>query len=939
MQGNLSIQAFVTKTRVFRFGLLGIASLLLALPAAAQEPFGFDDIAAAAELEEIAKQIQGEDVTNSILADARSRAVKLETGATGCAADATAERSRLEARFEPLRDIDSELVGAEVWDQRQEIKTALDEATARQARCTGIIDHARELGARVTSTQNTLSQQFLSGRTQTVIGLFKEMPKWIPEWPTRIRGSFELELKEGLTATQLLWLLVGVGAVAAALGLLLRHRFRLWYQAAGGTDAPPTLKYLIPKPVAQFAPLWLESAALLVVLKLTIVDPTSDLIVIRLAWGLFLFSVGSLVISWATGPLSPAAAVQGLIPDHVKPIRMRLRLLLLAICFSYVALGEQWAMVRITEPFIAGRMLTIFLVGIALISALDYARHVPGLRERFKFLRFAAVSVTGLGIVAVLVGFQNLATFLVYGITRTGVALFIVWIVLWLVANFLQYLLRQDTQAADQLRSGLGLSGRGSRTGIGFMQLVADVVVWFVLAAYMLYVWDDSGTTLAQMYVDLFVGWEIGGVTLVPINIIGGILIFAGILVVIGWMKRWIDKRWLQHIVLDRGSRDAIITLFGYVGFVIALLVALFMAEVDLSGLAWVSAALALGIGFGMQEIASNFVSGLILLFERPIRAGDFVTVGDIQGFVRSIRIRATEIETLDNRNVLVPNSELISGRVTNWVLRDTYGRLVLNVGVAYGSDVDKVRDILESAAREHPEVITDGSAPAPRALFMDFGDSSLDFELRVRVKHIERRFSIKSDLNFTIDKAFRESGVTIPFPQRDLHIIAPKTESPGSTEVAAKDEGVVTTSTPGPGTRSHSKKMETAADIEQVWAAVTDIDMLKRWLARDGAFSPHVGGSFNLELRDGYEIAGRLDIFIPPRRFRAAIVPLGDEAPLPTGPITVEMVLRRNDECTELTVTVSGIPDSEDWEEYYRLSVDRWEIALLELRKNVLGK
>ena len=340
-----------------------------------------------------------------------------------------------------------------------------------------------------------------------------------------------------------------------------------------------------------------------------------------------------------------------------------------------------------------------------------------------------------------------------------------------------------------------------------------------------------------------------------------------------------------------------------------------------------------------MQEIASNFVSGLILLFERPIRAGDFVTVGDIHGFVRSIRIRATEIETLDNQNVLVPNSELISGRVTNWVLRDPYGRLLLNVGVAYGSDVERVRDILESVAREHPEVITDGSAPAPRALFMGFGDSSLDFELRSRVKHIERRFSIKSDLNFAVDKAFREAGVTIPFPQRDLHIIAPKTESPKKAESPADVEDATPTLVPGPGARSHTEKLETTTDIEQVWAAITDIDIMKRWIAREGTFSPHVGGAFNLALRDGYEIAGRLDIFIPPRRLRAAIVPLGNEAPLPTGPITIEMVLRKNEACTELTVTVSGIPDSEDWEEYYRLSVDRWEVAFLELRKNVLGK
>ena len=197
---------------------------------------------------------------------------------------------------------------------------------------------------------------------------------------------------------------------------------------------------------------------------------------------------------------------------------------------------------------------------------------------------------------------------------------------------------------------------------------------------------------------------------------------------------------------------------------------------------------LAVGIGFGMQEIAGNFVSGLILLFERPIRAGDFVTVGEIQGFVRSIRIRATEIETLDNQNVLVPNSELVSGRVTNWVLRDTYGRLIIKVGVAYGSDVELVRDILERVARDHSEVITDGTAPAPRALFMEFGDSSLNFELRVRVKHIERRFSIKSDLNFAIDAAFRDAGVTIPFPQRDIHIISPSDPAADVPDAGAVD-------------------------------------------------------------------------------------------------------------------------------------------------------
>ena len=911
-----------------RSGLLGFLCLVATQLVAAQERTGFDDIAAVAELEQIRVEIGSDTVTNAILADARGDAVRIETTAAECVEDTTEERARLEERLEPLENIDSELAGADLWDQRQAIKAELEEVTAKQARCNGLLDSARELNASITTISNTLSQQFLSSRTRTIIGLVRDLPDRIPRLQSRVRESLELDLVEDLTAGELLWILIIAGAAAAAVGLFARRRFSQWYEAAGGDDAPPSLKYLAPKPLAEFAPLWLESAALLLVLDFAIVDASSELIVVRLAWALFWFAIGCVVINWATGPLSPAAEIRGLIPDHVRPIRLRLRFVVVAICISYVVLGEQWAAVRISEPFATGRAVAIFMVGISLVMALDYFRHVPGLRDRLKFLRFAAIAVTGVGIVAVLIGYQNLAAFLVNGVTRTGVALFLIWIVLWLTSMGLQYLLKEETPTADQVRSTLGLAGVGSRTGVGFMQLVMDLVVWILFSVYMLFVWDDSGTTLGQMYVDIFVGFEVGGMQLVPSKIIGGVLIFAGIIVVIGWLKRWIERRWLQHIVLDRGSRDAIVTLIGYVGFVIALLVALKMAEVNLTGLAWISAALALGIGFGMQEIASNFVSGLILLFERPIRAGDFVTIGDTQGFVRSIRIRATEIETLDNRNVLVPNSELVSGRVTNWVLRDTYGRVLVNVGVAYGSDVEKVRDILERVARDHPEVITDGSAPAPRALFMGFGDSSLDFELRVRVKHIERRFSILSDLNFAIDKAFREAGVTIPFPQRDLHIITPSQEpavSTGRIESAGS-----ATPARSHGTRSHTETIETTRSIGDVWSAIIDVEILSQWLIREGSLSPHVGGAFNFTMHDGYEITGLCDVFIPPRRMRGAIVPLGGEAPLPTGPITFDLVLAQTDTGTKLSVTVSGIPDSEDWEEYYRLSVDRWQVAIL---------
>ena len=163
--------------------------------------------------------------------------------------------------------------------------------------------------------------------------------------------------------------------------------------------------------------------------------------------------------------------------------------------------------------------------------------------------------------------------------------------------------------------------------------------------------------------------------------------------------------------------------------------------------------------------------SGLILLFERPIRKGDWIIVGGTEGYVRDIRIRSTIIQTFDRSDVIVPNSELISNQVVNWMLSSNAGRAVIPVGTAYGSDTEKVRDILLAVAEENVNVVKAGSLPKPKVVFRGFGDSSLDFELRVFLYNINERLDVISDLNFAIDKAFREEGIEIPFPQRDLHV------------------------------------------------------------------------------------------------------------------------------------------------------------------------
>ena len=193
-----------------------------------------------------------------------------------------------------------------------------------------------------------------------------------------------------------------------------------------------------------------------------------------------------------------------------------------------------------------------------------------------------------------------------------------------------------------------------------------------------------------------FDGFVVGNFTVVPIKIALGILFFGTILMLSRLIKARLSS---QSVVLSRlepSARETLVTLTGYIGFLVALVLGLSLAGISFQNFAIVAGALSVGIGFGLQNIVNNFVSGIILLFERPIRRGDWVVVGGTEGFVKKIRVRSTEIETWDRSDVIVPNSEFISSQVTNWTLSNAYGRVITSVGVAYGSDTEKVKQILQ---------------------------------------------------------------------------------------------------------------------------------------------------------------------------------------------------------------------------------------------------
>lgn len=255
------------------------------------------------------------------------------------------------------------------------------------------------------------------------------------------------------------------------------------------------------------------------------------------------------------------------------------------------------------------------------------------------------------------------------------------------------------------------------------------------------------------------------------------VLSFAALYLLSLWVKRLIVRRLLTRTGLDLGARESVGTLLRYFLLFLGSIIIIQSAGIDLTALSVVAGAIGVGIGFGLQNIANNFISGIIILLERPIKVGDRVEVGTIDGRVVSIGARATTVITNDNIAVIVPNSFFISEPVINWTQNDPRVRFKIPVGVAYGSDLRLVEQLLLQVARENPDVLRE---PAPVVRLMAFGDSAVEFELRVwSTSLVHKRGKLISDLNFAIYDIFQQHGIEIPFPQRDVHIRSDFREPP----------------------------------------------------------------------------------------------------------------------------------------------------------------
>ncbi|HWP01556.1 MAG TPA: DUF3772 domain-containing protein [Methylococcus sp.] len=521
------------------------------------------------------------------------------------------------------------------------------------------------------------------------------------------------------------------------------------------------LRTLLPSAAVLALYLGIASGDLLPDTLLTVVRTTAFMLV------MFFF-----VVAFCRAALAPEAAPWRLVQVG-DPFALTVSRIVtaLAAVFAIDAIIGTWS--GVFEWSIELTLLHHFFIG-ALISAL--LLHILRRRvyepefgqNRWLGLRYALTLLVYAIPVSALLGYVVLSRLLAIQLVLSIGLYVLVRLLNKIAAEIVEQVCDERSPIGMRLQNALGLSAQGLGT-VGFwltglVQLV--ITLGGVLA--LLILWGAGRSDLQAWLHTVIFGFKVGEITISLADLLFGLLLFLVLLTATRLIQRTLEQRLFPRTRLDPGLQHSIRATVGYIGVLIALGISISAAGFDLSHVALIAGALSVGIGFGLQNVVNNFVSGLILLVERPIKVGDWIVVGDVQGYVRKISVRATEVLTFDRASVFIPNSNLIAAPVMNRTYADKVGRIVIPVGFSYGTDARRVHEVLLQVARSHPDVLPH---PAPMVLFKEFGASSLNFEVVAFVDDVDKLRAVTSDLCTEIDAACRREGLKMPFPQRDVHL------------------------------------------------------------------------------------------------------------------------------------------------------------------------
>ncbi len=573
----------------------------------------------------------------------------------------------------------------DVTRARKALNTGKSDADKLLSSCQLLILRSDDLLKQVSTLQQQLLTRQLLARGRNLSTLLREnlqqAPDWIAATQDYLNQRSGMERLSGDDALSLL----GLALLGFGVGLALRRRLRR--NRAGTADSTPdsTLNRAAAQVLARYLPTLLPS--LLVAGYFYSAGraqqeiPLLDLAAYGLPIYILLLCLFRLFI--VTGVTSKRMALP--VPI-AKALMRRLALLALLIYVGYLLFATVLEQALPEPALLLLRAVFIVVFALNLVWALWLLGQVPFFNT-VRWPRRTVELALIFSVAAEWLGYRNLSQAALRGLFGTLLLLGLALLLSRLLREFYDSLGSGTHPWQLRLRNALGIKPGGSVPGLAWLRPLTTLAIICATLLGVLWTWGLSAIGFQQLYSYVMDGFTVGSLHIMPGRIALAALMLTILLGLSAWFKGMLGNNWLQLTAMERSAREALVTVSGYVGAGIAVVVALSIAGMDFSNLAIVAGALSVGIGFGLQNIVNNFVSGLILLFERPIKTGDWIVVGDTEGYVVKISIRSTQIQTFDQADVIVPNSDLISGKVTNWMLRDPRGRVKVPVSVAYGSD------------------------------------------------------------------------------------------------------------------------------------------------------------------------------------------------------------------------------------------------------------
>lgn len=740
-------------------------------------------------LDKVETKLKRVDVSITELNEIRAELGTINTAAQGLRNELMPQLDEIKARFDKLGPApkDDATEPETVANTRKEQKKLLEQAQAVVNNVDLIVLRSGQLDGRASEDQRRHFLDGLLSRTSSALNpvLWYDAAADLPDLFNRLKLLARGWLSENADkiGTWTYPLLAIVLAIAVLIGFPLRRRLQFMARPRLDTDEPAyarritaafgtALADIVPPLVAVWGTYGVLNA-----IGLLSVRP--DRVALAAAVGL---TAAIVIRGVARAILSPSTMKWrlGFMPD-IAASRIYRLITLIAYVFAFDYFFTDMSSIlflplplTVAQSVLTAGALAFLFAGILLVK--PGSRHhvtAPSTRQQFAWvMRFRSLFwliIIAIGI-ALVFGFIALGRFMATHLVTTSLLIIVLYFLHLLADEILVTRLQPERSVGKVLQNVLMLSNRAvERFGLALATII-DIILLMIalpLIAMQLGVqWDDMQIWLNA----LFFGMDFGSIRISLSSILIAFGVFAAGLLLTRLFQRWLESRVLSRTQLDTGIRNSIGTGAGYTGVLLTALVAVSYAGVKFADIAIVAGALSVGIGFGLQSIVNNFVSGLILLAERPFKAGDWVVVGSDEGTVKKIKVRSTEIETFNRASVTVPNSKLITETVKNWTHRSKLGRIIIPVGVSYDCDPEKVRDILLGCAEDHEHIL---QSPNSYVVFRDFGDSALMFELRAFVDDINSSLTISSDLRFAIFRRLKEAGISIPFPQRDLHIVS----------------------------------------------------------------------------------------------------------------------------------------------------------------------